>query len=45
MVRETRLHNKYGCPGGLFAVFTEQMNQLLELLAMVEHERVFIRVC
>ena len=45
---ETRLHNnfKYGCPQGpLCASLLNQMNQLLELLVMVVHEREFIRGC
>ena len=43
---ETRLHNKikHGCPQGpLCTSLLSQMNQLLELLVMVEHEREFIR--
>ena len=45
IVRKTRLHNnyKYGCPQGILcSIHREKMNQLLELLAMVEHEREFI---
>ena len=47
IVREIRLHNnnnKYGCPQEpLCASLLNQMNQLLELLVMVEHEGEFIR--
>ena len=42
-VHETRNNNKYGCPQGpLSASLLNQMNQLLELLAMVEHGGEFI---
>ena len=41
IVGETRLHNdKYGCPRDPFcASLLNHIHQLIELLAMVEHER------